>query len=499
MVSKIFTSKILLELLIIIFFTILLYFRIEENIVNSELEKSYHSMKNSILILVGVLTTLMACNLNPKQKKEEKQLTEKKVFNVVTSDIEAGIKANIAKKVEEGGGYFMITKEDKELQLQLVRVHTEYLSNLGPQRHFACVDLADVSGDVYDVDFFLEGDPGSMTVTETTLHKLNGKPFYTWKQRKDKTWYRMPIENASTDLLGVIEGEDAFEFRYEVTLPEMAAPAKMWLPLPQTDRFQTVELQSIDAPVAHRIIKEKKYGNSILYMELSPEHSGKKVDLVYDVKRQEKKPYTEEADPSPYLDANILLPIGDRFEVLSDSIIGDKRKEGTIMQARALYDYIIDNMRYIKAGKYGTGDAVYACSALTGNCTEFHSLFISLARSAGIPSRFAVGASIPSDRDEGGIDGYHCWAEFYAEGKWWPVDISEANKYTALATYYFGRHPANRIEFTRGRDLQLDPGPHSGPINFLAYPVMEIDKEPAFPKTFFSFRRKTAPLTSDTL
>src|SRR5690606_29420264 len=139
---------------------------------------------------------------------------------------------------------------------------------------------------------------------------------------------------------------------------------------------------------------------------------------------------------------------------------------------------------------------IYACDTRTGNCTEFHSFFISLARSVGIPARFAVGASIPSERNDGGIDGYHCWAEFYAEGKWWPVDISEANKYTALATYYFGRNPANRIEFTRGRDLQINPGPVSGPINFLAYPVMEIGKTPAYPKTFFSFHRETVRVIS---
>lgn len=454
-------------------------------------------MKNPILILVFLLATLTSCNLGKKKPQDEdKTLVARNTPKVVTADIEAGIKANIAKKVEEGGGYFNITTEDKELRLQLVRVHTEYLSNLGPQRHFACVDLADISGDVYDVDFFLDGDPGSMNVTETTVHKINGKPFYTWKQRKDKTWYRMPVQNASTDLLGVIEGEDAFEFHYEVTLPEIKELSKIWIPVPQTDRFQSVEIKDIKAPVAYRMLKEKIHENSVLFMELTPEHSGKKVELVYDVKRVEKNPYEEATDPTAYLNANITMPIGDRFEVLSDSIIGNKRSEGAIMQARALYDYIIDNMKYIKAGTYGTGDAVYACDALTGNCTEFHSLFISLARSAGIPSRFAVGASIPSDRDEGGIDGYHCWAEFYAEGKWWPVDISEANKYTALATYYFGRHPANRIEFTQGRDLQLDPGPNSGPINFLAYPVMEIGKEPAFPKTFFSFRRKTAPITS---
>ena len=452
------------------------------------------------IIYLFILALVMACNSSTKEKKEGKTLADKNIPKVVTADIEAGIKANIAKKVEEGGGYFNMTSEGKEYRFQLVRVHTEYLSNLGPRRHFACVDLADVSGDVYDVDFFLEGDPGNMKVTETTLHKLNGKPFYSWKQRDDKTWYKLPIENATSDLLGIIEGEDKFEFHYEVTLPEITASAKMWIPVPQSDRFQTVELLAIEAPVEHQILKEKNNGNSILYMELSPEHSGQQLELVYDVERLEKKPYEEDSSPTKYLNASLLMPVGDRFQVLADSIIRQKNSEGAIMEARALYDYIIDNMRYIKAGKYGTGDAVYACDALTGNCTEFHSLFISLARSAGIPSRFAVGASIPSDRNEGGIDGYHCWAEFYAEGKWWPVDISEANKYTALATYYFGRHPANRIEFSRGRDLQFESGPDSGPINFLAYPVMEIGEIPVFPKTFFSFiRRKTAQEKSENL
>ncbi|MGB5648031.1 MAG: transglutaminase domain-containing protein [Muriicola sp.] len=453
-------------------------------------------MKYTSLIFSFMLIAMMGCKTDTKQASKEQALAVTDIPKVVTADIEAGIKANIAKKVEEGGGYFNMSTEDKELRLQLVRVHTEYLSNLGPQRHFACVDLADVSGDVYDVDFFLEGDPGSMTVTETTLHKLNGKPFYTWKQRKDKTWYRMPVQNASKGLLGVKEGEDQFVFNYELTLPEITETARIWIPVPQTDRFQTIEILSIEAPAAYQMLKEKEYGNAILYMELSPEQSEQSVKLTYGTVRQEKQPYEEDSEPKRYLNANLLMPIGDRFEILADSIIGDKRKEGSIMQARALYDYIIDNMKYIKAGTYGTGDAVYACDALTGNCTEFHSLFISLARSAGIPSRFAVGAAIPSDRDEGGIDGYHCWAEFYAEGKWWPVDISEANKYTALATYYFGRHPANRIEFTQGRDLMLDPGPSGGPINFLAYPVMEIGDRPAFPKTTFSFSRKAAEDTA---
>ena len=192
-----------------------------------------------------------------------------------------------------------------------------------------------------------------------------------------------------------------------------------------------------------------------------------------------------------FLNPDKLVPVNDQFRLIALEAIGDKYKDGKLVQARALYDYIIDNMRYMKFGNYGNGDAVYACDSKTGNCTEFHSFFISLARSAGIPARFSIGASIPSDRDEGGIDGYHCWAEFYAEGKWWPVDISEANKYTALATYYFGRHPANRIELSRGRDLLVNPGPQSGPINFLAYPILEIDGQQVNPKITFSFTRKS--------
>ena len=115
-----------------------------------------------------------------------------------------------------------------------------------------------------------------------------------------------------------------------------------------------------------------------------------------------------------------------------------------------------------------------------------------MCRAVDIPARFAIGVAIPSARDEGAADGYHCWAEFYTEGKWWPVDISEGDKCSPLSTYYFGHHPANRVELSRGRDLVLDPGPESGPINFLAYPVLEIDGKPKKAKVVFSFNRNAA-------
>lgn len=263
----------------------------------------------------------------------------------------------------------------------------------------------------------------------------------------------------------------------------------MWLPLPTSDAHQTVEEISIQAPGARRVLEEREHKNRVLFIELGPADSAKVVEMKHRVRRLEKEIYPARAaeDVARFLQPEGRVPVDKKFRDIAEKAVQGKKSD--VMRARALYDHVIDAMRYQKFGDYGRGDAVYACDVGTGNCTEYHSYFIALARSIGIPARFAVGAAIPSERDAGGIDGYHCWAEFWADGKWWPVDISEADKYTSLATYYFGRNPANRIEFSRGRDLVVEPGPASGPINFLAFPVLEVEGKPTKVKTEFLFQR----------
>lgn len=114
--------------------------------------------------MVVVCAILTGCDTS----QDEEQDSSGSVPNVVTKDIQDGIEKHIEEQTRLGGGYFKVPFDEKELQLKLVRVYTEYLANLGPRRHFACVDLATSDGDVYDVDFFLAGDPGEMTVMETT-------------------------------------------------------------------------------------------------------------------------------------------------------------------------------------------------------------------------------------------------------------------------------------------------------------------------------------------
>src|SRR5205807_3271527 len=124
--------------------------------------------------------------------------------------------------------------------------------------------------------------------------------------------------------------------------------------------------------------------------------------------------------------------------------------------ARVLYDTVNGHMRYSKEGTgWGRGDSAWACESGRGNCSDFHSLFISLARSRKIPAKFEIGFPLPEKHGAGDIPGYHCWAWFMPRDKAWvPVDISEANKNSKLADYYFGNLTADRVVFTTGRDIE---------------------------------------------
>ncbi|PYL68941.1 MAG: transglutaminase [Verrucomicrobia bacterium] len=297
------------------------------------------------------------------------------------------------------------------------------------------------------------------------------------------------LATRAADNPAIVKGTDEFEFVYRVKLPEIKGEARVWIPLAKTDTFQTVTVEELNVPMRWEKAHDREYGNNICVLQPRPEDSGKTIEVRYRVVRKEKGPYSaNNTEAARYLRPEKLVPIDETFRTLAEKATAGKTDD--LDRAKALYDHVMGRMRYDKSGTgWGRGDAKYACDVRTGNCTDFHSYFIALARSIGIPARFAIGATIPADRNEGTIEGYHCWAEFLADGRWVPVDISEAWKNPKLADYYFGHNPANRFELTKGRDLVVDPEPQSGPINFLAYPLLEMNGEVVKPETTFMFRR----------
>jgi hypothetical protein len=106
------------------------------------------------------------------------------VREVSNVDISAGIKRHIAiERKKSADKKFHVNYRGKNLGLDLMRVHDDRLSSLGSGKYFACVDMKAADGTIYDIDFFMAGQPGSMAVTETSVHKINGKPLYNWKEQ----------------------------------------------------------------------------------------------------------------------------------------------------------------------------------------------------------------------------------------------------------------------------------------------------------------------------
>jgi transglutaminase-like putative cysteine protease len=190
-----------------------------------------------------------------------------------------------------------------------------------------------------------------------------------------------------------------------------------------------------------------------------------------------------------FTESSRLTVVNDDIRKLAADIT--QGKTGPLEQARAIYDYVQAHMAYDKTGEgWGRGDTAHACRVGKGNCTDFHALFISLALARGIPARFHVGFPLPANKTEGEIAGYHCWSEFHVEGRGWiPVDASEAWKNKAKLDYFFGKLDPNRVGFTVGRDLVLNPAQAGEPLNFFIYPYAELDGKPfAGLKREFRFR-----------
>jgi len=251
-----------------------------------------------------------------------------------------------------------------------------------------------------------------------------------------------------------------------------------------SDRWQRVKVLSAKGDLPLRQTRESEYGDRMFYA-YTPK-AGKseyRFEVVYDVLRTERiglrdgKPVDDGPWPSPakldrFLEPDKLVPVSGR----PAEIAAEQTRDAStpLQKANAIYNYVFQTMRYDKGGTgWGRGDALWACDAHRGNCTDFHSLFAAMARSQKIPVRFAIGFAVPGEKKEGGIPGYHCWADFVAGNAWIPVDISEAWQNPSKKAYFFGAHDENRVQFSVGRDIALSPRQSGELLNYFVYPYVE--------------------------
>ena len=307
-------------------------------------------------------------------------------------------------------------------------------------------------------------------------------------------WISLPmVGHAASQSSGTITME--FDLSHQAT----NAVTKLWIPYPLSDEDQKITNISVSGDFAESAVySDQKYSTPMLYASWDKGTKPRHLTFTFDAVRKEvvKKdfPKTEaawnSADYAMYLEPTSLGPIDGEVKVLSDKIVAGKTT--VTAKAKAIYDWIYENMyRDPNTNGCGAGDVCSLLATPGGKCTDIHSVFVSLARAAGVPAREVFGIR-QGKKDVVDISKWqHCWAEFLLPGYGWvPVDPADVRKMmlkhdlklTDAKTqeyrdYFWGAWDAYRVKLAVGRDIILNPAQQGAPVNTFGYPYAEVGGE----------------------
>jgi transglutaminase-like putative cysteine protease len=313
--------------------------------------------------------------------------------------------------------------------------------------------------------------------------------------------------------------EASFQIKNEFTVkvPKGAKSVRMWFAVPQEDAASAVRDFNVHADFPVHYFRDD-WGNRVGYAELTAPPEGPitireefgltRTEIRNSIDPTKTRPLTdqERAALFAFLQPSSHVVINDQIKSLSASITGGETNP--ILAARKVYNWTLENVDYwvkdpdhLKASPVGSTE--YCLTNKTGNCTDFHSLFASLAMAAGIPTRMIYGSLLKPTLNGMQIDGsYHCWIQFYAPNYGWlPLDVSLANIYgkqfpvtdknqklvelttatgykgfdSSKVDYYFGNLDERRVTWSTGRDLIMQPPQDDGPVNALVKMYVEVD------------------------
>ena len=220
---------------------------------------------------------------------------------------------------------------------------------------------------------------------------------------------------------------------------------------------------------------EPVHGNGILYWDIRKQpKSGESLsfkirftftgyEIISEVNPENIPPY-DVNDPQykRYTNFERFIESADpKIVDLANQVSGEETNPYRL--ARKFYDYVIDTAKYKLLGE-GLLGAKYLVNNGVGECGDYASLFIALARAKGIPARPVVGYWAIS-----GVNQTHVWAEFYVQDLGWiPVDPTIGQD--RMRDYYFGNMDNQRVILNKGFNIKLTP---IAPDNYVA-PFLQI-------------------------
>ena len=304
-------------------------------------------------------------------------------------------------------------------------------------------------------------------------------------------------------------GWRVFEVTTRVELSAASGAPRLWLPLPAVEDAAWIKpmgnlwqgnaaaVQQVRDPVygAQMLAATWDAGEPAPVLEVVSRFATR--DRAIDLAQPGKVAPLDAATRRLYTHATELMPTGGIVRKTAVDIT--KGAKSDIEQARALYEWIVDNtQRDPKTRGCGTGDirGMLESGNLSGKCADLNALYVGLARSIGLPARDVYGVRVADSKfgykslgKSGDITkAQHCRAEVWlANFGWVPVDPADVRKVVleerpgltlkddvvvAARETLFGAWEMNWLAYNFAHDVGL-PGSKGAKVPFLMYPQAE--------------------------
>ena len=301
-----------------------------------------------------------------------------------------------------------------------------------------------------------------------------------------------------------------FEVTTRVEVLKTSGTTRIWLPAPlisETPFQKTLSATFQPDGGTAKIIESKPDALGIVTAEFP---SGVKPVLTFtsriatknyvvDLSAPNNAPKLDRADMQHFLRPTKLLPTDGIVQATAAEITSGAKTD--VEKARAIYEWIVDNtFRNPKTRGCGVGDIRFMLESrdLGGKCADLNSLYVGLARAAGLPARDVFGIRVGKSEmgykslgasSENVTKSQHCRAEVYlSDFGWVPVDPADVRKVVLedqpgnrpleddmvknARARLFGSWEMNWMAYNFAHDVGL-PGSNGAPLGFLLYPQAE--------------------------
>ncbi len=301
---------------------------------------------------------------------------------------------------------------------------------------------------------------------------------------------------------GKAAGWRTFELTYEVDLSQHKGAGRLWLPLPQNSGdYQRVRAVSWKGEADTALQWDDTYQAPMLTATWGANDGSRTLAVTTRVATRDRQMATAAPRLLDLDEAALYLSPTENMPV--DGIVADTARrivrgiKTPDAKARAIYEWVVDNtFRNPQTRGCGLGNIKFMLETgdLGGKCADINSLFVGLARAAGIPAREFYGVRVADSAQfkslgKGGdvSKAQHCRAEFFSPRHGWvavdPADVRKAvleeklalndPRIIALRKRLFGYWEMNWVGFNNARDFIL-PGKPGEPLPYLMYPYAEL-------------------------